>query len=318
MVQFRTFRNTDPPRLVDAWNAAFNGRSAVLLPNCTLLERYLFSKPIFDPAGLFLAEDDGACVGFAHAALAEPPGGPRAGVVCLVGVRPEWRRRGVGSELLRRCETFLRERNAAPLYAGGRWPFNPFYLGLYGGSESPGFLTSDAAAEPFFARHGYRTERRAVVLQRGLEQPVRLFDPRFLTLRTRFEIQFAAPRNLGSWWRECVLGAADPVEASVVDRHSGAEAGRTLIWEMDGFSWRWQRPAVGVLGFEVEPPYRRLGLGKFFLLHLLRQLQEQFFVVAEVHLDAGNAPALQFLANSGFEQVDTGIAYRKVDPPDAV
>lgn len=313
MVQFRTFRNTDPPRLVDVWNATFTGRSAVLLPNGTLLERFLFSKPLFDPAGLFIAEDEDDCIGFAHAALAEPPGVPRAGVVCLVGVRPEWRRRGVGTELLRLCETYLRQRDAAPLYAGGRWPFNPFYLGLYGGSESPGFLTSDAAAEPFFLSRGYRVERRAVVLQRGLEQPVRLFDPRFLTLRNRFEIHFAAPRTLGSAWRECVLGAADPVEASVVDRHSGAPVGRTLVWEMDGFSWRWQRPAIGFLDFEVEPPFRRQGLGKFFLLHLLRQLQEQFFIVAEVHLDAANAPALKFLANSGFEQVDTGHAYRKAD-----
>src|SRR4051812_29352291 len=106
-VRVRTFCNTDPPRLVDLWNQVFTGRGAALLPNSTLLERYVLGKQLFDPHGLFIAEDDaGACIGFAHASLAETPD---VGVVCLLGVRPESRRHGVASELLRQCEASLRE-----------------------------------------------------------------------------------------------------------------------------------------------------------------------------------------------------------------
>ncbi len=313
MVQYRTFRNTDPPRLVEVWNDTFTGRGAALLPNSTLLERYVFGKQQFSPHGLILAFEEQTCVGFAHAALSPEPAPADVGVIALLGVRPAFRRRGLGSELLRRCEAYVRERGARTLQAGGYWPANPFYMGLYGGSESAGILRSDAGAEPFLQRHGYRVQRRLLVLQRSLEVPIRTVDPRFPALRPRFDIQLAAPRSLHGWWRECVLGAVDPLEALAVDRQTGAVVGRTLVWEMDGFSWRWQRPAVGIFDFQVEPAYRRQGVGKLFFIHLLRQLQEQFFVVAELHLEEGNDNALRLVRNVGFEQVDTGQVFEKVD-----
>ena len=45
----------------------------------------------------------------------------------------------------------------------------------------------------------------------------------------------------------------------------------------------------------------------------LRQLQEQFFSVAEIQLDADHPAGPQFLRDLGFEQVDTGQVYRKVE-----
>ncbi len=309
MVQYRTFRNTDPPRLVEVWNDAFTGRGAVLLPNSSLLERYLFAKPLFDPAGLFLAEDEAKCVGFAHAGMAGGDGAA-LGVTALLGVRPSYRRRGIGSELLHRCEAYLRSHGARELHAGSHRADSQLAMGLYGGSEPPGFLCSDPSAEPFFLHEGYRIGQRVLVMQRLLVEPVKLFDPRFMGLRQRFEVQLGAPRSLHGWWRECVYGAVDPLQAVVVDRQSGTVAAHTLVWEMDGFSFRWQRSAVGICDFVVEPAFRRQGLGKFFLVHLLRQLQEQFFAVAELHLDAGS-DALGFVQKAGFTQVDTGQVYVK-------
>ena len=69
VVNYRKFSNTDPPRLVQAWNEIFTGRGAVPLPSATYLDRFVFAKPYFDPAGLVLAEEDGVCLGFAHAGL---------------------------------------------------------------------------------------------------------------------------------------------------------------------------------------------------------------------------------------------------------
>ncbi len=311
MVRYRTFRNTDPPRLAEIWNEAFTGRGALHLSSSTPLERFVLSKPIFDAAGLFVAEDDdGKPLGFAHAGFGPPePPGPPAGVVCLIGVRPAARRHGVGTELLRLCEEYLRGRGAGAIYAGGHWPRNPFYLGLYGGCESPGFLRSDAHAEPFLVRHGYRVTQEVQVMQRSLEQPFRLFDPRFLALRQRFDLRVDYPRTLSNWWRECVLGYLDPLEFVLVDRASGRQAARTLIWDMEGFAQRWRAAAVGLLDFEVHPEYRRQGLGKLFLSYIMRQVQEQFFQIVELHLDQDNAAAHRFLAGLGFEHVDTGQVF---------
>src|SRR5262249_38307850 len=154
------------------------GRGAVVFPNSTLLERFVFSKPIFDPSGLFVAHEEGRCVGFAHAAMSqacsvqselEP-----VGVICLIGVRPSHQRQGIGSELLRRSEEYLRKQGAKTLRGGPHWPHNPFYLGLYGGCDSPGFLASDIRAEPFFTRHSYRPVSKILVMQRVLDHTIKI------------------------------------------------------------------------------------------------------------------------------------------------
>src|ERR1035438_6846700 len=73
VLEYRTFRNTDTPRLVSVWNDAFPNRGSPRLGNNTLIERYALAKPIFDPHGLFVAESNGVVVGWAHAAMSGNP-----------------------------------------------------------------------------------------------------------------------------------------------------------------------------------------------------------------------------------------------------
>ncbi len=147
MIEYRSFRNTDPPALVEVWNAAFTGRGAAVLRGTTLLEYLTFSKPYFDPSGLVTASADGALVGFVHAGFGPDIHGvtldPTGGLVSTLGVVPVYRRQGIGSELLRRAETYLRERGTLTPIAGPRFWVNPFAFGLYGGSQAPGILRSD-------------------------------------------------------------------------------------------------------------------------------------------------------------------------------
>src|SRR5438046_8661581 len=111
VVDYRHFRNDDPPGLAEVWNEAFDGRGEVRLRHSSPLEHYLFAKSYFDAAGLIVAVEDGRQVGFAHAGF-----GPNEtqtalakgrGVICVIGVRPSHRHRGIGSELLRRCDASL-------------------------------------------------------------------------------------------------------------------------------------------------------------------------------------------------------------------
>src|ERR1700730_4195185 len=109
VIHYRSFRNDDPPALVQIWNEAFTGRGAVKLAHSSPLEFHVFAKPYFDPNGLILALDDRVPVGFGHAGFGpnetQSALGTATGVVCMLGVRPSHRRRGIGSELLRRCES---------------------------------------------------------------------------------------------------------------------------------------------------------------------------------------------------------------------
>lgn len=310
MVEYRTFRNTDTPRLVAVWNDTFTNRGAPRLGINTMLERYVLAKPIFDPKGLIVAESNGVVIGWAHAAMSLNPFNTQpVGVVCLIGVRPAFRRQGIGSELLRRAEQYLREHRAETFQGGGHWPNNPFYMGLYGGCESPGFLASDARAAPFFLKHGYRIDQKIHVLQHTLDQPMKMFDPRFVPLKQRFELQFGSPRRLLSSWHEEVHGYVDPLQFVLNDRQKGGWVARTLVWEMEAFSLSWQRPTVGIFDFEVNPPYRKEGVGRYFLSLIMKYIQEQFFTLVELQLEETNQYGLDFLHSLEFQHVDTGQVF---------
>jgi len=317
VITYRSFRNTDPPALVEIWNDAFNGRGAVHLRHSTPLEHYVFAKPYFDPAGLILAVENGLGVGFIHAGFGanENDTAPSlaAGVTCMLGIRPRYRRQGIGSELLHRAEEYLRSRGATALYAGPIRPLNPFYLGLYGGSELPGFLASDEAAGPFFKKHGYRVCQTSLVFQRRLDKPVNVADGRFAAYRNRFDLRITPRKGAGSWWQEATMGLVEPFDFRLEDKQSGQLVAQTSVWEMEGFSWRWNQPSVGLTDLVVRPELRRQGLGKFLLAQMLRYLQEQFFGLVEVQTLEQNEAAVKLYRSVGFEQVDVGHAFRRAD-----
>src|SRR5205823_6046819 len=161
----------------------------------------------FDPDGLILAEDDDTPLGFSHAGfgpnLDETALDTTNGVVCALAVREGHRRRGIGTELLRRAEEYLLGRGARSLHAA---PMRPL----------------------------------------------------------------------------------EPIEFRLEDKTSGLTAARALVWEMEGYGWRWNQPAAGVLEIQVRPELRRLGLAKFLLAQLLRYLQDQYFGIVEVQSSERN------------------------------
>jgi ribosomal protein S18 acetylase RimI-like enzyme len=315
VIQYRHFRNDDPPGLAAVWNEALSGRGEVRLRHSSPLENYVFSKPYFDPAGLIVAVDDKVQIGFAHAGFG--PNEARTalsksnGVTCAIAVRPSYCRRGIGSELLERCESYLITSGAKTLYAGPMPPFHPFYFGLYGGSDLPGFLMSDQGAEPFLQKRGYQVHGTTLVFHRSLGEPVNVPDGRFPALRRRFELRMAPKSGAGNWWQESVRGPVEMVEFLLVDKTSSDVVARAPVWEMDGFSWRWNQPTVGILSVAVREDLRRQGLAKFLFAQLLRYLQEQFFALVEVQVNEANQAALHFCQGLGFQQVDSGRLYKK-------
>jgi ribosomal protein S18 acetylase RimI-like enzyme len=315
VIQYRTFQNPDPPGLVAVWNNCFTGRASVPLRVTALLEYFTLAKPYFDPAGLILAEENGTILGFAHSGFACTPDGTALdhsrGIITNIGVLPAARKHGIGTELLKRSEEYLRTSGSKELFAGPQAPWNPFTFGLYGGASSPGFLDSDTQARAFFEKHGYRAEEPCLVLQRSLERVQIAADSRFVNFRTRFEIH-AAPYHAHTWWKECVFGPIDVVEYRLVEKGTNQLQARALLWELDTYNSVWNEHAVGMLDVETQPALRRQGLAKFLLAQILRHLQEQFFSLIEVQVATTNAPALALLQNLGFSQVDVGYRYRRV------
>jgi ribosomal protein S18 acetylase RimI-like enzyme len=319
VIQYRTFRNADPPGVVSVWNQCFTGRGATILRGSTLIEYFTFAKPYFDPQGMILALADNIPVGFVHAGFGPTADGSaldtRVGVLCSLGVVPGFRRQGVGSELLRRAEDFLRGRGATEWIAGPLAPRNPFTFGIYGGCQSAGFLDSDPLARSFLEKHGYRPREAVVVLQRRLSQALNVADARFAAFRPQYEVH-AGPLPVRTWWQECVLGPIEVVEFRLVDRaRPGTPVASAVLWEMETFRPRWDDHAVGVLSVEVQPDLRRRGLAKFLLAQILRHLQEQYFSLVEIQVADGDAAGLGLARQLGFQPVDAGRSYVRAQPP---
>jgi ribosomal protein S18 acetylase RimI-like enzyme len=314
VVEYRTFRNTDPPLLVQIWNESLTGRGAARLRHSTVLERHVLSKPYFEAAGLLIAEENGVALGFSHVGFGpnqrETQLARSIGVVCLVAVRPAFRRRGIGSELLRRAEAHLRERGAQTIEFGAAKPVNPFYFGIYGGSDQPGLLDTEGAAG-FLERRGYKGWENTIVYQRVLDQPVNIADGRFAALRRKYDVRILPRIPLGTWWQECAVGLVEPVEFRLEDKTTGKAIARANAWEMEAFSSTWNQPAVGLLDISVRDDLRRQGLAKFLLAQMLRYLQDQYFGVVEVQAAESDKTAAALFASVGFEKVDVGRAYRK-------
>ena len=71
------------------------------------------------------------------------------GTVAMLVVEPDLDDRELVLGLISEAERYLRERGAKVIYAGGLFPLNPFYWGIYGGSEGCGVLSGH---QPFHRR----------------------------------------------------------------------------------------------------------------------------------------------------------------------
>lgn len=316
LIHYRSFRNRDLPALAEIWRSQAPERALMQPMSADLFEMHVLSKPYFEAAGLIVALDDELPVGFAHAGFGptddEAGLSTQMGVTCLVLVRPNYHRRGIGGELLARSEQYLRSRGALVLYGGGIRPLNPFYLGLYGGSELPGVMTSDAAARRLYESHGYVEIDRCIVLHRelgGFRPPV---DRQQMQIRRRFTIQEVADPRLRTWWEACTYGAFDLTRFDLAEREAGPSVATALLWTMGPLATSWGVRAAGLIEIEVVEPRRRTGLATFLLAEAMRRLEVvQGVSLVEAQTMCHNTAALALYRKLGFAEIDQGTVYRK-------
>jgi len=279
----------------------------------------VFSKPYFDPEGLIVAvddADDGKILGYILAGFGPNDSLTKLdntnGVICSVAIRPGERRHGIAQGLVRKAEEYLAARGATILRAGPRWPYCPYGFGLYGGTNCPGFLASDEGADPFFKSLGYEPADTTLVCHKKLEAPISIADGRFGMLRKRYETQILRAAGVPSWWHDCVWGMLEPVEFRMVDKlANNIPAARAVVWELEGYGWRWGFPSAGILDIQVRSDLRRQGLAKLMLAQVLRFLQDQFFGICEVHAPAERPELIGLCRSATMEQVDVGTTYIK-------
>ena len=317
MIHFRSFRNGDPPALVDLWNRALPDGGAVRPLNVHEFDALALGKLHFEADGLIVAELDGRVLGFAHAGFGpiDPDGAAHRldtslGTVAMLVTEPEIDDPELELGLFLAAERYLRSRGASVFYAGGQWPLNPFYWGIYGGSEFSGILDSHADFRRAAARAGYEPSATTIVMEADLSEP-ETRDPRGLLMRRQFRLEAVEDAIPRGWWHALALGLFRPTAFSLVDKMTGRSVASAWSWDIAACTGLGDgRVALGLIDVEVQPDQRRRGYGRHLVAEILRHARARSTDVVSVQTPATNLPALGLYRSAGFVQIDVATMYR--------
>lgn len=315
MIAYRHFRNGDPPQLLKLWHECGLGRGAAFGITCDALDLLVFSVQHFDAQGLIVATDGDRIVGFVHAGFGSNDTGsavsPQNGVICVVLVHPSYRRLGIGRELVRQAEEYLKQSGTIHVQAGSAPPRDPFYMLLYGGCEAAGFLASDPLADPFIRSLGYEIRDRILIYQRDLKASPDPIDFRVVGNRLRFQLLITdQPRTLAPWW-VTRLGQLETLRFQEIPKHGGDPVAECLCVGLETYTHTWKCRAVGLSDLYVPPAQRRKGYAKTLMLDVCRRLREEQVDIVEMHVSADNPDGIKLLESTGFHCVDAGVTYFK-------
>jgi ribosomal protein S18 acetylase RimI-like enzyme len=319
MISYRPFRNTDPPALAELWCHQPPHRALAQPISASILEYQVFGKPYFDRLGLIVAEEDGRILGFAHAGFTCNLDGSQVcvdfGGICLLMLAAHPQRREIAAELLRLAEAYLWQHGTRVLFAGTLCPTNPFYLGLYGGSQPPGVLGSEPELRELYRQAGYEEVGRYPVLQRTLADFRPLVDREQMQVRRQYRVEVRPNPPTESWWDACTIGQTERTQHKLYARSGGPACGSVTFWEMDQISASWGVRAMGLMKLEIVSELRGRGLGTFLVGEALRHMHSCGTTLVEAHAPAENATVLTVFHRLGFRQVDEAVVFRRSAPP---
>ncbi len=318
----RTFRNADVPALAGLWNRAVPAMGSASPLDLHEFDGALICRLFFEAGDLLVAEGaDGQPIGMVHVAFGpiDPEGrlhrlDTTMGTVAMLLIDPGQPDAEVADALFAAGVARLWSRGAQVIYAGGQSPLNPFYWGLYGGSEYAGVIDGHEDFEGAARRAGFQavaTTRCYELDLTTLDQPPR--DPRLAFLKRTTEVVVDEDCRLDSWWDAMAIGSARPIRFRLLDRQ-GIELARAISWDMAGFDRRDGRLRCGLVGVAVPPELRRQGHAKHLILEAMRHLRRQSIAVVEAQTGGENAAAQRLYKLFGFKEIGTSTLYRMPGP----
>lgn len=318
MTQLRPFRNSDPPALAQLWNQVVPGKLGAQPLRVHELDTHAWGGVNFEHRGLIVAELDGRIVGFVHAGFGPdlPIDSKRPlevshemGTVAMLVIEEGLQDTRVVTELIHAAEDYLRNRGAKVLYAGCSFPLNPFYWGVYGGSEGAGVLSRHEPFRTALVDLGYEPVSTTVLLQADLTLG-EVRDPRAALIRRQTQIEFQDDALSGNWWQNLALGDFQFMRARLLSKISGQQIGCAETWDMGWFARSDGRSRIGLVNLEVAPEHRRKGYARHLVSEIFRRARDNLVDLVEVQTSATNNPALSLYASLGFQPIDEATLFR--------
>lgn len=320
-IRFRPFRNSDPPHLVRLWNLTLPALGVARPLGIHEFDTIVTGTAVFDREGLIVAEDEGgAILGYAHAGFGPPlPEGPglvlsrEMGTIAMLALDvkdidagpPPWAR-----DLIFAAERYLRRKGTSVFYAGGLYPLNPFYWGLYGGSEYAGVLSGHATFHQAVRACGYLPVATTVMLEADLAEGNESRDPKQVLLKRKVRLEITEDATLSHWWDNLSLAHHRVAAVQLVSKADASTMAQAALWDMEGFSRIDGKSRYGMLGLYVAPDHRRQGYGRFLVSEIMKHARLQLIDRLVVQTGATNAPARALYESLGFRRIEQSTTYR--------
>ncbi|AGA25954.1 GNAT family N-acetyltransferase [Singulisphaera acidiphila] len=320
MTNFRSFRNGDSPALAALWNRGIPEQGAARPLTGHEFDSHVISKSNFDANGLIVAERDHRVIGFAHAGFGpdEPVGPPNRlnfdiGTIAMLVVESGPEDVELETNLVLAAERYLRSHGAKVIYAGGQFPLNPFYWGIYGGSEYAGILSTHHGFLRAILRAGYEPVSETVLMEADLHRP-EVREPRSPLIRRVARVEVVEDSLPGNWWEALAIGNYRPTCFQLLAKADDRVLARATTWDMSWFGRRDNRLRLGLIGMGVDPEHRRKGYGRHLVAEILRRSRGEMISSVALQTRATNTPALELYQSLGFDPSETSILYRLPGP----
>jgi len=295
--------------LVRLWNSSFSGKRNFRMVTPQTLRSYCINREDFDPEGLFLAIDGHEVVGIGHAGFAGKGRDRDKGLIHLLVVRSDMRRKGIGWQLLNSCESFLSGTSTITIGPMGEEVFYSYsrssLLPLWGSSEGIGIEASDYETRNFLEKRGYRqldsmvsmvvdlSNIRGHVTDNAGVVPV---PDRWVMAGHRLEDE------TNDFW---------PLPApckSFVYLEEGVVAGKIVTYSMSELGPR----RAAILDFWVHEPCRGKGIGSILLDATLHRLLQEGYDEVELKTNQLESPlAYAMYKKRGFRIAAEWCSYQK-------
>ena len=295
---------------MDLWNRLPQISGLVERTDCTTLERHVFAKMYFDRAGLFIAEDDGKIIGFAHAGF--PPTESLAELDYQTGIISQLRLDAsvgdgsVAQQLLSLATDYCRSKGATTVHAGALFPHSPFYLGLYGGSRLPGVIEQDHQVLASFKEFGFVEHDQIIILELQLSELKSIMGRQQMSVRRNFLINASSDPLEQSWWESCTLGVADRERFTVINKRTKEVSGMVSYWDMRPLSESYSGKARGLYNLSITENLRRGGIATYLVGESLKHLAKSDVTVVEAQTASSDAASQALFEKLGFKKTSSG------------
>ncbi len=273
----RTYKSGDERGFIAAWNRSMPADGI----GETLFINRILTDANFDPAGLFVAEEDGKIVGGLAAIVRKTPMSgtdlePDNGWISAFFVMPDYRRHHIGRDLMAAADEFFKSRNRTTVYFASYAP-NYFVPGidreLYPDGaallEASGFkkLYQCAAMDKSLVGFSIPEDIRQVEETRRGEGYV----IENLTLPYVYQVINFNNREFDPDWTRAIrdaLKTSVPMSNVLIARRGGEVVGFCIYGGYDGVGERFGP-------FGVAESLRGTGLGKVLLYRCLEQMRQE-------------------------------------------